>query len=120
MLSLRFKNIAFISTALCSSMVFAGGVASDHGLDDLRNRLGAGNEPTGNHIVVAQVEADDGGNYGPDTDHEDFVCKRCNQRGVARFSSVHNHKLLVCERCSQWGITYSPCCKNCRSPALRL
>ena len=75
MLSLRFKNIAFISTALCSSMVFAGGVASDHGLDDLRNRLGAGNEPTGNHIVVAQVEADDGGNYGPDTDHEDFVGK---------------------------------------------
>ncbi len=75
MLLLRQKTCVVICSGLLCGSAFAGGVATEHGLDDLRNRLGAGNEPTGLGIVVSQVEADDGGNYGPDTTHADFVGK---------------------------------------------
>ncbi len=75
MLSLRYQTKTLFLTVLFSSSVFAGGVSSNHGLDDLIARVGAGNEPTGLNVAVAQVEADDGGDYGPDTTHADFVGK---------------------------------------------
>ena len=74
-LSLRFQKTTLLATALLGGSVFAGGVSSNHGLDDLIIRLGAGNEPTGLNVSVAQVEADSGGNHGPDTTHTDFVGK---------------------------------------------
>ena len=48
---------AFAACSLLCSAVYAGGVAEDHGLADLIARLGAGNEPTGAGVEVAQVEA---------------------------------------------------------------
>ena len=60
---------------MISAVGYAGDVAADHGLDDLIARLGAGNEPTGADVTVGQVEADEGGNYGPDTDYGDFTGK---------------------------------------------
>jgi hypothetical protein len=75
MLSLCLKISSILVLYAVCTTVIAGGVATNHGLDDLIIRLGAGNEPTGADIAVAQVEADDGGNYGPDTAHEDFVGK---------------------------------------------
>jgi hypothetical protein len=75
MLLLRQQFSTLVACGLLCSSTFAGGVAANHGLDDLILRLGAGNEPTGFGVPVSQVEADDGGNYGPDTTHSDFAGK---------------------------------------------
>lgn len=80
---------------LCVS-AFAGGVSSNHGLDDLIARLGAGNEPTGTGVEVGQVEADEGGNYGPDTDHADFVGKTFNF--MSGSTGVSNHATNIGRR----------------------
>ena len=66
---------AFAACSLLCSAVYAGGVAEDHGLADLIARLGAGNEPTGAGVEVAQVEASGAAGYAPDTTHVDFVGK---------------------------------------------
>ena len=47
---------ALAASSLLCSAVYAGGVSEDHGLADLISRLGAGNEPTGAGVEVAQVE----------------------------------------------------------------
>ena len=50
-----------------------GDVSSSHGLDDLIARVGIENTPTGANVEVGQAEADDGsGNYGPDTNDNEF------------------------------------------------
>jgi len=61
-----------VNSLLCGAVFAGGGVQTNHGLTDLIDRLGAGNEPTGNGVDVAQVEADSGGNYGPDINNPDF------------------------------------------------
>ncbi|MBT6674616.1 MAG: hypothetical protein HOB02_05275, partial [Proteobacteria bacterium] len=42
---------------------------------DLIDRLGAGNEPTGAGVEVAQVEADEAGGYAPDPTQPEFTGK---------------------------------------------
>ena len=53
----HLKICALAASSLLCSAVYAGGVSEDHGLADLIARLGAGNEPTGAGVEVAQVEA---------------------------------------------------------------
>ena len=69
------KICALAASSLLCSAVYAGGVAEDHGLADLIARLGAGNEPTGAGVEVAQVEASGAAEYAPDTTHVDFAGK---------------------------------------------
>ena len=69
------KICALAACSLLCSAVYAGGVAEDHGLADLIARLGAGNEPTGAGVEVAQVEASEAAGYAPDTTHVDFAGK---------------------------------------------
>lgn len=71
----HLKICALAASSLLCSAVYAGGVAEDHGLADLIARLGAGNEPTGAGVEVAQVEASGAAGYAPDTTHVDFAGK---------------------------------------------
>ena len=71
----HLKICALAASSLLCSAVYAGGVAEDHGLADLIARLGAGNEPTGAGVEVAQVEASEAAGYAPDTTHVDFAGK---------------------------------------------
>ena len=71
----HLKICALAASSLLCSAVYAGGVAEDHGLADLIARLGAGNEPTGAGVEVAQVEGSEAAGYAPDTTHVDFAGK---------------------------------------------
>ena len=54
----------------------AGGVSANHGLDDLIERVGIDNTPTGAGVEIGQVEvAGTSGEYVPDVDHEEFIGK---------------------------------------------
>ena len=69
-------------------------VASAHGLDDLIERIGLENIPTGAGVVVGQVEvADESGRYSPDTEDERFVGKTFYLQSGA--SGVLNHATQV-------------------------
>ena len=72
-------------------------VASDHGLDALIERVGAGNEPTGATIPVAQVEAaSTSGDYAPDENDSAFVDTTFILRSGA--SGILNHATQVGKR----------------------
>ena len=71
----HLKICALAASSLLCSAVYAGGVSEDHGLADLIARLGAGNEPTGAGVEVAQVEGSEAAGYAPDTTHVDFAGK---------------------------------------------
>jgi len=71
-------------------------VQDNHGLTDLIDRLGAGNEPTGSDVAVAQVEAASDVGYSPDTDNEEFVGKNFTLLDGA--SGVLNHATNVGKR----------------------
>jgi hypothetical protein len=47
MLKKHIKKCAIVVTSLAYNIAFAGPVQDNHGLTDLIDRLGAGNEPTG-------------------------------------------------------------------------
>ena len=71
---------AVYSIFACAPLLLAlsvhADVPSDHGLDDLVARIGIENTPTGENVVVAQVEAsDESGDYAPDTNDERFAGK---------------------------------------------
>ena len=94
MLLLRLKMSVIVASGLFCSSVFAGGVAENHGLTDLIQRLGAGNEPTGVGVEVAQVEAfAASGGYAPNENDPLFDGKTFNlQSGT---SVVSNHATQV-------------------------
>lgn len=74
------RNTAFVPVLLAGA-ICATALADDGaivGLDDLIARLGAGNQPTGAGVVVAQAEADDppaSGLFYPNQSHAEFVGK---------------------------------------------
>ena len=69
MLKTHVKICATAVSSLVCTIALAGPVQDNHGLTDLIDRLGAGNEPTGAGVEVAQVEAGASNEYAPDTDH---------------------------------------------------
>ena len=73
---LEIGKICLLAVVACSNTTYAfADVASDHGLDELIERLGVGNEPTGLGVVVGQVEAPSNNNYAPDENEASFVGK---------------------------------------------
>ena len=75
----------------------AGGVSANHGLDDLIERVGIDNTPTGAGIEMGQVEvAGTSGEYVPDVDHEEFIGKTFLFQSGS--SSVSNHATQVGRR----------------------
>jgi hypothetical protein len=72
-----------------SQQAQAFGVADDVGLNDLIARLGAANTPTGDGVVVAQVEAPEGVNYGPNQALPDFTGKTFTAMSGAPGNSGH-------------------------------
>jgi hypothetical protein len=87
---------SFATLSLHCSVGFAGPVQDNHGLTDLIDRLGAGSEPTGAGVAVAQVEAASEIGYSPDTDNEEFVGK--NFTLLDGTSGVLNHATNVGKR----------------------
>ncbi len=75
MLKTHVKICAIVVSSLVCTTVLAGPVQDNHGLTDLIDRLGAGNEPTGAGVEVAQVEADEAGGYAPDPTQPEFTGK---------------------------------------------
>ncbi|MAI67507.1 MAG: hypothetical protein CMJ26_06495 [Phycisphaerae bacterium] len=85
--------ICFTTCALCCATAF-GDVSTEHGYFDLTERLGAGNEPTGVGIEVAQVEAvAASGGYAPDENNPLFLGKTFVLRSGS--SVISNHATQV-------------------------
>jgi hypothetical protein len=95
---MRLQNCLTILTPLClCALVNAGGVSANHGLDDLIERIGLENVPTGAGVEVGQVEGSTtSGDYAPDTDNEEFVDKTFIFRSGT--TGVSNHATSVGRR----------------------
>ncbi len=68
--------LALLLASLCASPLLAGGTTNDGaevGLDDLIQRIGLENIPTGAGVTVGQVEATDAqGDYSPNQGFAEF------------------------------------------------
>jgi len=96
MLKKHIKKCAIVVTSLAYNIAFAGPVQDNHGLTDLIDRLGAGNEPTGAGVEVAQVEAETTSGYAPDTNHAEFSGKSFTLMNGT--SGISNHATNVAKR----------------------
>jgi len=95
---LQVKTLLLTALSICVACgeLYAD-VASDHGLDTLIERVGAGNEPTGIGVPVGQVEAaNTSGDYAPDENESAFVDTTFILRSGA--SGVLNHATQVGKR----------------------
>lgn len=89
---------------LTGAPVVMADVLEDIGIDALTERLGSQSMPTGLGVRIAQVEADESGNYAPDEGNSHFIGKTFHiQSGDAGSSG---HATNVC----QWmcGSEWSP------------
>ena len=95
---MRIQNCFIILTPLClCALTSAGGVSANHGLDDLIERVGIENTPTGAGVEVGQVEGSStSGDYGPDIGDEEFVGKSFLFQSGA--TGVSNHATQVGKR----------------------
>jgi hypothetical protein len=95
---MRFQPCFTILTPLLiCALVSAGGVSANHGLDDLIERVGIENTPTGAGVEVGQVEASaEGGEYAPDVDEKQFIGKTFLFHSGP--SGVSNHATQVGKR----------------------
>ncbi len=59
-------NLTGLAGCMIAVVAIACSASADSGLQDLIDRLGAGNQPTGADVVVGQVEAASNSNYLPD------------------------------------------------------
>lgn len=66
------RNIRTYATALLGLLVCSQAVVAQVGLDGLIARIGEKNIPTGANVIVSQVEAPSGSNYGPDQNNSQF------------------------------------------------
>jgi hypothetical protein len=80
---------AMIVALLPAQLAVAGGVGDLVGLDDLINRLGAANIPTGAGVHVSQVEANEGVNYGPNQSDPELAGKTYVAQSGAPGNSGH-------------------------------
>ena len=96
MLKTHVKICATAVSSLVCTIALAGPVQDNHGLTDLIDRLGAGNEPTGAGVEVAQVEAGASNEYAPDTDHAEFAGKSFTLMNGT--SDISNHATNVARR----------------------
>ena len=83
---------AFLAAGAAAAGAHAGGVSSSVGLDDLAERIGAENLPTGLDVIVGQVEAPQGpgtANYGPNQGNSEFNSKQFFDHSGPPGSSVH-------------------------------
>ena len=90
------KTCAIAIGTLTCTFAFAGPVQDNHGLTDLIDRLGAGNEPTGAGVEVAQVEAETANGYAPDPDDPEFAGKTFTLMNGT--SGASNHATNVAKR----------------------
>lgn len=97
-MSIRLQICSIIFIILShEAIAIAADVSANHGLDDLINRVGIDNAPTGASVEVGHVEASgSSGEYSPDVDNEEFVGKTfLFQSGT---TSISNHATQVGKR----------------------
>ena len=92
----RIHICALAASSLAHTFSFAGPVQDNHGLTDLIDRLGTGNEPTGAGVEVAQVEATNSNGYAPETTNSEFSGKSFTL--MSGSSGVSNHATNVGKR----------------------
>ena len=63
---------AFLAAGAVAAAAHAGSISALVGLDDLAERIGAANVPSGFDVIVGQVEAVQGTSYGPDQSNREF------------------------------------------------
>ena len=83
---------ALLAAGAAATVAHAGTVSFLVGLDDLAERIGAENVPTGFGVVVGQVEAPQGpgsSNYGPDQGNSEFNKKQFFDYSGPPGNSVH-------------------------------
>ncbi len=89
--------ILLLAPLFVCAFASAGGVSANHGLDDLIERVGIDNTPTGVGVEVGQVEVSGtNGEYVPDVDHDEFVGKTFMFQSGS--SNVSNHATQVGRR----------------------
>ena len=96
MFKIPVKICTIVASSFACNFAIAGPVQDNHGLTDLIDRLGSGNEPTGAGIEVAQVEAATDNGYAPDTDHAEFAGKTFTLMNGT--SGISNHATNVAKR----------------------
>ena len=83
------RTTLLVASLLLAASPLSADVAEDIGLDALLERVGPDAMPTGAGVRLAQVEADESGNYAPDESDSQFDGKTIHYQSGATGASFH-------------------------------
>lgn len=96
-------TILLVASLLLAASPLSADVAEDIGLDALLERVGPDAMPTGAGVRLAQVEADESGNYAPDESDSQFDGKTIHYQSGATGASFHATNVCQWMCGSEWG-----------------
>ncbi|MCH2162438.1 MAG: hypothetical protein MK085_11270, partial [Phycisphaerales bacterium] len=99
----QVHRIIMLAAGLLLSSPSLSDVAEDIGLDSLLERVGADAMPTGAGVRLAQVEADQSGNYAPDENESQFSGKTFYYESGTTGASSHATNVCQWMCGSDWG-----------------